>query len=308
MKNRLTLRRSGRKNNYRLYVLCAVPVLLVFIFNYIPMCGAIIAFKDYRYNEGIFGSDWVGFKNFDIFFKSKDFVNVAWNTVYLNVLFIASGIVCSTILAVILFEITKRRNVKIYQTLMITPYFISWVVAGYVLYAFLNPQYGLLNQFLTTIGLEEIDWYSKPKVWPMILTIANLWKNVGMDSVIYYAALMGIDSTLFEAAELDGANKIQTTKYITIPCLVSLITIMTILKIGGIFRADFGLFYQLTRNVGQLYSTTDVMDTYIYRTLKEWHDLSLSSAAGLLQSVVGFVLVMITNSITKRIDEDCALF
>ena len=301
-------KKTKRESNYRLYVLCAVPVILVFIFNYLPMIGAVIAFKDYKYNDGIFGSKWVGLRNFEMFFKSKDFANVAWNTIYLNFIFIIIGTICAVTLAILLFNVIGRKNVKTYQTIFITPYFISWVVVGYIAYAFLNPAYGILNQLLNALGMENIDVYSKPGLWPIILTIANVWKNVGMDSVIYYAALMGIDTSLFEAADVDGVNRFQKVWYITIPSLISLITILTILKIGNIFRADFGLFYQLTRDVGQLYSTTDVMDTYIYRTLKVWNDVSLSSAAGLLQSVVGFVLVIVTNIVTKRIDKDCALF
>ncbi len=301
-------KRAKRQSNYRLYVLCIVPVALIFIFNYLPMVGAIIAFKDYRIKDGIFGSKWVGLRNFNLFFRSKDFANIAWNTIYLNFIFIIVGTICSVLFAILLFNVRSRRNVKVYQTISITPYFISWVVAGYVAYAFLNPSYGFLNQALKTLGLNKVDVYSQPKVWPLILTIANVWKNVGMDSVIYYAALVGIDTTLFEAADVDGVNKIQKAWYITLPMLIHLITIMTILKIGNIFRADFGLFYQLTRDVGQLYSTTDVMDTYIYRTLRIWNDFSLSSAAGLLQSVVGFVLVILTNTITKKIDSESALF
>lgn len=301
-------KKTKRESNYRLYVLCAVPVILVFIFNYLPMIGAVIAFKDYKYNDGIFGSKWVGLRNFEMFFKSKDFANVAWNTIYLNFIFIIIGTICAVTLAILLFNVVGRKNVKTYQTIFITPYFLSWVVVGYIAYSLLNPAYGILNQLLNALGLGNIDVYSKPGLWPIILTIANVWKNVGMDSVIYYAALMGIDTSLFEAADVDGVNRFQKVWYITIPSLISLITILTILKIGNIFRADFGLFYQLTRDVGQLYSTTDVMDTYIYRTLKVWNDVSLSSAAGLLQSVVGFVLVIVTNTVTKRIDKDCALF
>ena len=289
-------KKTKRESNYRLYVLCAVPVILVFIFNYLPMIGAVIAFKDYKYNDGIFGSKWVGLRNFEMFFKSKDFANVAWNTIYLNFIFIIIGTICAVTLAILLFNVVGRKNVKTYQTIFITPYFLSWVVVGYIAYSFLNPAYGILNQLLNALGLGNIDVYSKPGLWPIILTIANVWKNVGMDSVIYYAALMGIDTSLFEAADVDGVNRFQKVWYITIPSLISLITILTILKIGNIFRADFGLFYQLTRDVGQLYSTTDVMDTYIYRTLKVWNDVSLSSAAGLLQSVVGFVLVIVTNT------------
>jgi len=292
----------------QLYSLCILPILLVFIFNYLPMFGIVIAFKKYNYDKGILGSDWVGFDNFTYLFKTKSFFNVAWNTIFLNSIFIFAGIVCAVVLAILLFEIKRKLGVKIYQTVLITPHFLSWVVVGYMAYAFLNPDRGFLNSIVNLFGFEGVQWYMKPKIWPVILAIASIWKIVGMDSVIYYAALMGIDTNLFEAAQIDGAGKLRVIKDITLPCLAPLITIIAILKIGEIFRADFGLFYQLTRDVGTLYSTTDVMDTYIFRTMRVLGDLSTSSAAGLLQSVVGFVLVVIANFCTKLVDPDRALF
>ena len=292
----------------QLHSMCLLPVILVFVFSYLPMIGIIIGFKDFRFDLGMFGSPWVGFENFEIFLRSNDFAKVAWNTVSLNAVFIAVSTVCQILLAVFLYEVRSRRATKVYQTVLITPHFVSWVIAGYMLYAFLNPQLGFVNKFLAALGVKGISWYSEPKYWTVILTIAYVWKNIGMNSVIYYAALMGVDSSLVEAAQIDGANKIQTTVRVVIPQLYTLITILTILAIGGIFRADFGLFYQLPRNVGALYEVTDVMDTWVYRTMRVVGDMSISTAAGLIQSVVGFALVVITNTIVKKIDPDRALF
>jgi len=290
------------------YSIALVPILYILLFSYVPMVGLIIAFKDYRYDKGMFGSDWVGFENFEFFFTSNDFVRITRNTILLNALFIVIGIICAVSLAVALFSLTSRRKTKLFQTILITPHFLSWVVVGYMVYAFLNPMHGMLNSILKSLGFGSVDWYSKPGAWPAILTISSVWKHIGMDSVIYYAALMGLDSSMFEAAEVDGASKWQVRWYIIVPSLAQIITIMTILKIGHIFRADFGLFYQVTRDVGMLYPTTDVIDTYIFRTMRELGDMGMSSAAGLLQSVVGLVTVIITNHVSKKINPDNALF
>lgn len=296
------------KNFWQLMSLEAIPMLLVFVFSYIPMFGIIIAFKDYKYRRGIFGSEWVGLKNFDFLVKSDDFWRVARNTICMNMLFIIAGIVVAVIFAVMLFDVKNRMAIKTYQSCLITPNFISWVVVGYIAYIFLNPEYGTINRMLTALGLPTVQWYNSPKLWPGILTIVSVWKGVGMNTVMYYAALMGIDSEIFEAAELDGANKLQKIWNITIPSLVPIITILFILSIGNIFRADFGLFYQVTRDVGALYETTDVLDTYIFRTMKEIGDMSVSSAVGLLQSVVGFIFVVTVNKIVGKIDPERSLF
>lgn len=292
----------------KLWSFCIIPILLIVVFCYIPMVGIIIAFKDYRYDKGIFGSPWVGFNNFKFFFESNEFFRITWNTLSMNLIFIVVGIACAVLVAVMLFEIRSRLKVKTFHTILITPHFVSWVIVAYVVYGFLNPEYGLVNQFLTSIGMEKIQFYSIPGVWPVILLISFIWKHVGMDSVLYYATLMGIDESLFEAAALDGATEIQKARYITIPSLIPIITLLAIMKIGGIFRADFGLFYQVPRNVGALYETTDVIDTYIFRNLRTLGNIGMSSAVGLLQSVVGFVLVLLTNYLSKKVDPDGGLF
>jgi len=288
--------------------MCSVPMLLVFVFCYLPMCGVIIAFKNYTYADGIFGSAWCGFKNFEFFFNSTDFANITWNTLYMNVIFIIVGLVSALAVAILLYQLVSRTATKVFQTFLITPHFLSWVVTAYMVYALLNPEFGLLNTLRESMGKEVIDWYSKPDAWPFILTISFVWKHVGMDSVIYYAALMGISQDLFEAADIDGANVWEKIKYIILPELKTLIVVLTILKLGNIFRADFGLFYQLPQDVGALYSTTDVLDTYIFRTMRVYGNMGMSGAAGLLQSFVGFVLVMITNMVVKKVDPDSSLF
>lgn len=300
--------RGGTSAVLQVYSLAAVGLLALLVFNYLPMGGLVIAFKNYRYDLGVFGSEWVGLKNFDMLVKSNDFLNITRNTLLFNAIFIVTGTVAQLLLAILMYEISSRRATKIYQTVMITPNFLSWVVVGYMAYAILHPQNGYLNRILANFGIESIDWYSKPNAWYVILPITSIWKGVGINSIIYYAALMGIDETLYEAADIDGAGKIKKILHITLPELVSLVSIMTILSIGGIFRGDIGLFYQLTRDSGALYDTTDVIDTYVMRATRQIGDMGVSSAIGFLQSVVGFVLVMVTNYVSKKIDSNNALF
>ena len=285
-----------------------LPMFWVFVFSYLPMVGVIIAFKDYNYADGIFGSKWVGLENFRIFVTSNEFAKITWNTLYMNFFFIFVGIFMAVLVAILLYEVKSRKATKVYQTVMLTPHFLSWVIAAYMAYAILRPNGGYLNTILAKFGIEGVDWYSKPEAWPVILLICNVWKHIGMDSIMYYAALMGIDSSIFEAAEVDGANKFQRTIYIVIPELMSIITILSILKIGNIFRADFGLFYQVPRNVGLLYSTTDVIDTYIFRTMRVLGDFGLSGAVSFLQSIVGMTVVLFTNWVAKKIDPSRGLF
>lgn len=297
----------NQSRNFQIYAIMFIPLLIIFIFNYVPMFGLIMAFKNYRYDLGIFGSPWVGFGNFEFFFTSNDCWRVLRNTIGLNAIFIVCGVAFAVFVALFLYEVKSRTKTKIFQTIMITPNFLSWVVVSYMAYAFLNPAYGLLNTVFESIGIAGIDWYSTPGVWPVILTVCSVWKAFGMDSVVYYASLMGVDPSLEEAALIDGASRGQIRRYIYIPSIIPVITIMTILKIGGIMRADFGLFYQVTRDVGTLYPTTDVIDTYIFRALRQLGNVGMSTAIGMFQSVVGLVLVLITNFITEKISPDNAL-
>ena len=292
----------------QLTLIAIIPALFVLVFNYLPMVGIIIAFKNFKYNQGVFGSEWVGLRNFEFFLKSNDFLNVTWNTISLNALFIFFGVITSVLLALLMYGVSSRAASKVYQTAVIVPYFISWVIAGYVVYAFLNPHYGILNSFLKNFGVGIIDWYSEPDYWPYILLLISIWKSVGIDSIVYYAALMAIDTSLIEAGRIDGANNYRVNRHIILPSIIPLIVMLSILKIGKIFRADFGLFYQVTRDSAFLYAKTDVIDTYLYRTMKETSNMGVSTAIGLLQSVVGFIMITITNKLSKRIDKDLGLY
>jgi ABC-type polysaccharide transport system, permease component len=271
------------------------------------MFGLIIAFKKIDYSKGIFGGDWVGLDNFKFFFESMYAFRVTRNTILLNFLFIIIGTLCAIVFALLLYELS-RRQVKTFQTILFIPYFLSWVVVGYVSFAMLNPSYGVINQFLNAIGMQPIEWYSEPKFWPWILLFSYLWKNIGYTSIIYYTGLMSIEPSYYEAAAIDGASKIKQMTYVSIPLLIPLIAILTLLNIGRIFYSDFGLFYFIPRDSGMLYSAVDVIDTYVYRALRVTGDIGMASAVGLFQSVVGFVMVMVSNKIVKVIDEDSAIF
>lgn len=302
-------RKLNRRNifdNVQYWALVLPALIYMIIFNYIPMLGTVIAFKDYRYNLGIFGSPWSGFDNFKGFFMSQDALVVLRNTVGYGVLFLVLKIICAVLIAVLLYEINNKASLKFYQTTMILPNFMSWVVVGYISYIFLNSN-GVLNTFLSFIGIEPVKWYSETKYWPFILSFFNEWKNIGMDSVIYYAALMGLDKAVFEAADIDGATKIQKTGYITIPSLIPTITILMILGVGGVIGGDFGLFYQITGDSEILYPVTDIINTYVYRGIRTG-DIGASSAVGLFQSIVGLILVVGTNWVVKKISPENSMF
>lgn len=294
-------------NNYEFWLLC-IPVVLYFIFfHYLPMFGSVLAFKNYNYTEGILGSRWVGFNNFKFFFCSQDAWRLTRNTIGYAIVFILTNLVSSVGFALLLFEIESKKCIKTYQTIAILPHFLSWVIVGYVTYILFNHEYGVINNLLETFFGKSIKWYTSPQYWPVILTVVNIWKTVGMNSIMYYAALMGIDHSIYEAAMIDGANRWQQVKVISIPSLVPMMTILTIMAVGGIFRSDFGLFYQIPRDVGALYPTTDVIDTYLYRGLRSG-DIGITAAVGLFQSVVGLVTVLTTNAIVKKIEPDNAMF
>lgn len=297
----------NKRLNAELSLLTIPGVLLLIVFCYIPMFGIVIAFKDYNMSKGILGSAWNGFNNFKFFFESMDAVRIIRNTIGYGVLFITIGMVCQVVLALVLFEVTNKKALKAYQTIMILPNFLSWVIVGYISYVFLSPESGVLNEIVTFFGGEKIKWYSDPKYWPYILTIVNTWKGVGIGSIYYYASLMGIDASIFEAAEIDGANKLQKIRYISIPSLVPIIVIMLIMSIGGVIRGDFGLFYQIPRDVGLLYPATDIIETYVFRGLRGG-SMAISTAVGLFQSVVGLILVTLTNFIVRKINPENSLF
>ena len=292
----------------QLFSLAIIPALFVFVFNYLPMGGIIIAFKSFKYNLGIFGSEWIGFRNFEKFVTSNTFGMLVKNTVGNNLVFIVTGTIAAVITAILLYHITSRKATKFFQTVIIIPHFISWVLVSYIVYTLLVPGSGVFDTLCEKFNLPKVAWYNTAGVWPIILCIVNLWKHFGMDSVIYYASLMGIDSSLIEAAKVDGATRIQVMYKILLPQLMPVIVILTVLKMGNVFRGDFGLFYNVPRDIGALYSTTDVLDTYIFRMTRVVGNMGIGAAVGLMQSFVGFICVITVNKIVNKISPDSGLF
>lgn len=295
---------------YRALILMALPGLLyLFINNYLPMFGIVIAFKDINFAKGIMGSDWIGFKNFEYLFKTQDAFVITRNTLLYNIVFIVLNTTIAFSLAIMLNEIRKRFLSRTYQTLILLPYLISMVIVGYLVLGFLDVENGFMNKtLLPMLGLEPISWYSETKYWPWILTIVNVWKGVGNLCIIYLAAIIGIDQEYYEAATIDGANRWQQVRRITFPLVLPVITIMTLLAVGRIFYSDFGLFYQVPLNTGSLMPVTNTIDTYVYRALINLGDIGMSSAAGLYQALVGFILVIVSNAIVRKFNKDNALF
>lgn len=299
---------SRFKANKELLLLSLPGGIWFLIFAYLPMFGILIAFQEYRPEKNfllsVLHSKFVGFKNFEFLFKSGDMWIIFRNTIGYNLLFIILGIVLPITVAMLLNELRNHGAVKVYQSMMFLPYFLSWVVVSYCLYAFLDPSKGLVNNILG----KNISWYTEKDYWPFIIIFMSQWKGVGYNTVVYLASICGIDKTFYEAAMLDGATKWQQVKYITVPLLRPVITILFIMSVGGIIRSDFGLFYQLPRNSGPLYPVTNVLDTYIYRALMKSSEIGMSSAAAFFQSVVGFALIMIANKVAAKIDNENTLF
>ncbi|CAI6072214.1 ABC transporter permease [Cohnella rhizoplanae] len=301
-------------NRNKVMLLMVLPGALWFLFfSYLPLVGTIAAFKEYRFSRhgfwySLVHSKNVGWENFKFLFSTDAAWSITRNTLFYNIAFIVLGLVFSVALAILLSELANKKLAKLYQTGMFLPYFLSWVIVGYFAFSFLSMDRGLLNHTLDYFGLDAMQWYNDPKVWPYILVLVYLWKSIGYSSVVYLASILGIDRSLYEAAMIDGASKMQQVRNITLPMLKPIIIIMTLLAVGRIFYADFGLFYQVPRDSGTLYSVTNVIDTYVYRGLKTTGEIGMSTAAGLYQSVVGFVLVMVSNYVVRKVDKDSALF
>jgi len=303
-----TLRKKLKR--YRMLFLLMVPgIAYLLLNNYLPMLGIIIAFKDINYAKGILASEWVGLKNFEYLFTTSDAFIITRNTLLYNAAFIAVNTFLAVALAILLHEVRHKLLKKFFQSAMLLPYFLSAVIVAYLVYSMLSQEYGFINKFiLAPLGFDPVAWYMEPKYWPYILTLVSIWKGVGYLSIVYIAAIIGIDHEYYEASTIDGATKWQQIKHITLPLILPVITIMTLLQIGRIFYADFGLFYQIPMDSGPLLPVTNVIDTYVYRGLMQLGDIGMSSAAGLYQSVVGFVLVLLSNLAVRKLDRDNALF
>lgn len=283
-------------------------VICLILFAYLPMFGIVMAFQDYKVNKGILGSKFIGLKNFEFLFASNDAWLITRNTVLYNLAFIILGTVCAVGLALMISEMYYKKTSKVLQTIFVMPNFLSISVIAIIVYAFLSLNNGFINSLLEAAGKESVSWYTTPEIWPALLIFVNLWKGVGYSAIVYLAGISGISNEYYEAAMIDGASKWQQIKYITLPGLKFVITIQLIMSIGGIFRGDMGLFYTVTMNNGALYPVTDIIDTYVYRALTSVNNAGMATAAGLYQSVVGVVLIIIANQVVRRIDEDSALF
>lgn len=293
-----------------LYIMMVPSLIYLIIDKYMPMAGLVFAFKKIDFTKGLFRSDWYGFKNFEYLFKTSDAWIITRNTILYNVSFIIINTILSIIVALLLNEITKKSMVKLYQTIVLLPYLISMVIVSYLVYAFLSVDAGFLNKtILPMFGITEpVGWYFESKYWPFILPLVSAWKGIGFTCVVYLASIIGIDKQYYEAAMLDGASKWKQIRTITLPLIQPTIIMMILFAIGRIFYSDFGLFYQVPMDSGAIYSTTNVIDTYVYRALMRLGDIGMAAAAGLYQSVVGFVLVMVSNLVVRKINNESALF
>ncbi|MBS5521364.1 MAG: sugar ABC transporter permease [Clostridiales bacterium] len=291
------------------YLMMLPGVVYLFINNYMPMAGLVAAFKQVNYSEGIWNSPWVAFKNFEFLFKTDEAFTITRNTILYNLVFIIVGIVLGVFLAILISEVAHDKARKIYQSAVLVPFLMSIVIVSYIVYAFFSAENGLINNtILPFFGKEAVNWYSEPKYWPFILVFVHTWKGIGYGCLIYLSTINGIDRSLYEAASLDGAGKWKQIVHVTLPSLKGTIIVLTLLNIGKIFYADFGLFYQVPMNSGQLYDVTNVIDTYVYRALLQLGNTGMAAAAGFYQSVVGFVLVMLSNLIVRKLSPENALF
>ena len=295
------------KNNLALLLLAMPGMLFVLLFQYVPMGGIIIAFKKYMPRIGLFKSPWVGLDNFKFFFDSQDAVRTIRNTILYSVDFLIVDLVVGVGMALLFYHIINQRMLKVYHTIILIPRFISMVIVSYVVYVFLSPSYGIVNRIIVAMGRDAVSWYSNPNYWPFIINITYIWKVAGSGCLYYYAALVGVDGALFEAASIDGANTWQKCWHIAIPSLIPIMTMMTILGIGGLFSGDMGLFYHVPRDQGILYPATDIINTYTYRALLGG-SLEKSAAVNLFQSVVGLILVLVANGVTRKVSPENSMF
>jgi putative aldouronate transport system permease protein len=295
------------KKNSELLLLLMPGALLVLIFSYLPMFGTVLAFKDFRYDKGFWGSEWIGFDNFKFFFVSDNAWLITRNTVGYGLIYMILTTVIALTFAILMNEMGKKW-LRIHQTAMFIPYCLSWVVVSYLALALLDSSGGYLNKILEFFHLDTHMWYLETKPWPYILVSAYLWKNIGFSTLVYFAGIMGINQEYYEAAKIDGASRWQMAMRVTLPMLSTLIVVLLILAIGHIFVGDFGLHYFIPNNNGMTFPTTDIIDTYVFRALRVYGDIGMSTAIGLYQSVVGLVLVITANYVVRKINEENSLF
>ena len=291
-----------------IYIMALPGLIYLFINNYMPLPGLVLAFKKYNAKKGIFGSDFVGLKNFKFIFATKDAFVITRNTILYNIAFIIINTIIAVAVAILIAEMTSGMK-KLYQCLILLPYMISMVIVSYLVYGFLSNDNGFINNtIMPMLGKDPVQWYMEVKAWPFLLIFVNAWKVAGYNCIIYISTILGIDKGIYESAAIDGASKWMQIRKITIPLLKPTVIMMTLLAVGRIFYSDFGLFYQVPQNQGSLFSVTNTIDTYVYRGLLELGNMSMSSAAGLYQSVIGFILILTANLVVRKLDPDSALF
>ena len=296
------------RHNPYLCLLCVPAILWFCIFAYSPLVYLLTAFQRYRPTEGLWGSEFIGLMNFKAFFGSSAFFQVTFNTIFLNALFIISSMAVSILIAIALSEVNGRLFKKATQSIVILPHFISWTVIALLCEALLKTQNGFINNILVSLGMEKINFYQNADVWPALLVFLPIWQGAGYGSIVYLATIAGLDQEMFEAARVDGATRGQCIRYLTLPLLKSTAVMLFIMNVGKIFNGDFGMIYNLVGSNSLLYRTTDVIDTYVYRMLVESTNIGQSAAVSFYQSVMGFVIVLATNALTRKLDPDSALF
>ena len=301
------------KTQWPLFAMLSPGLLVLLVNNYLPMFGIVIAFKDYRYYgnfiTNLIKSKWVGFTNFKFFFSTPYASSITFNTIAYNLVFIVLGLVIPVAFALALNELTSKKLAKVYQSFLFLPYFLSWIIVSYLAYSLFNIEHGFINiSVLAPLGIKPVRWYFEPVYWPFILTFFQVWKYTGYNVVVYLAAISGIESEYYEAAAIDGATKWQQIRNITLPMLQPIMIIMVLFAVGRIFNADFGLFYNVPRNSGALHTATDVIDTYVYKTLRDTNNLGMAAAAGVYQAVIGCITVFAANFAVRKIDNEKALF
>lgn len=299
------------KKRSALYIMLIPGILYLILFNYLPMFGMILSFKKINFRDGILGSAWCGLDNFRYALSSPSLIAALKNTILYNIVFLFIGLVLSILLAIMLDLLWGKLSKKVYQTIMIMPHFLSWVIVSYLVFGFLSMESGVVNNTILSIfGMDKINWYMESKYWPVILIIVYFWKEWGYSSILYTSALAGVDVQLYEAADIDGASVPQKLWYITLPAIKPIISMMLILKVGSILTTDMGLFYQVPLNTPQLYNTTNVISTYTYNLMTGAgaNTLGMASATSMLNSLVGFVLIVVSNKIVKKLDSDSGIF
>lgn len=296
------------RRNWGLYLLILPCIIYAIVFKYLPMVGIVIAFEDFNPIKGMFGSKLIGFGNFKYFFRGSKWMQITFNTLWLNTLFIITGTIASIAIAIMLTELGKGLFVRFNQSAMILPNFISYAVVAMFLQAFIGSEGGLINRFLTAIGKDTISFYSNPDVWPLIFVIIRIWKGAGYGAIVYMATIVGIDTEIYESARIDGASRWQIIMKITLPLLKNTVILLTLMSIGNIFYGDFGMIYTIIGDNSMLFPTTDVIDTYVFRSIRTSGSMGMSAAVGLYQSVIGFILVVTVNKIAKKLNPESAIF